>query len=476
MTARRHPQRLLIALICGLVGVEFLESGMFVFAATPIMKAIGAGPEQFALAQMAYAVGNVLMVATQQWMTRHFGYRRYLLLALLLFGLGDVGAALASNLPEMVGARLLQGTGGGAFFLSTRVLIPLLFPVPLQRLASYRFMLTIFGVGTLSPALAAMLVDRWGWPSIFWIQTPIVAVLAVGVQRLMPRELGKSIKPVRWSAVPIVLLLLAVGLVQWAFSAADHALLERPGQLALAALAGITLLGLFSLHQWRQDAPLLHLRELAHPGFVAGMGLFTAYYFVVNFNNYLFPQYAEHGLGLSAATTGWLNSFSGLVALVAVVLYRRYSAQVANKQALMLAGCLCMAASAWWMASLPAGAPAAALYAPLAIKGVFGALMILPVSALTWRALGDTHFAKGYQVKNVLRQMMVSLASAAAAVALQGERTAQRARLAHGTATAPGAHLDMQAYFLAGQRLYLWVAVLALLAMAVVAATRKQLR
>ena len=454
----RQKQRLLIALICGLVGVEFLESGMFVFAAWPIMKAIGAAPEQFALVQMAYAVGNILMIATQQWMTRHFGYRRYLLLALLLFGLGDVGSALASSLPEMVVARMLQGMGGGAFFLSTRVVIPLLFSVAMRPMASRAFLLTVFGVGVVAPVLAAMLVHHWGWQWIFWIQAPIVVVLAVGVQRLMPRHLGKSTQPVRWSIIPVVLLLLAVGLVQWVFTEANQ-LLQRPALLALVALSGVTLLGLFSLHQWRHDEPLLHLRDLANPGFMAGMGLFAAYYFIVNFNNYLFPQYAEHGLGLSMVTTGWLNTFSALVTFGAVVLYSLYSAKVANKRAMMLTGCLCMAASAVWMALLPAGSSVAALLAPLAFKGLFGVLMILPASALTWRALGEEHFAKGYQAKNLMRQMMVSFASAAAAVALHGG-------LAQGS---------MEAVFATGQQLYLWIAAMALLA-GVVVAVQKQLR
>lgn len=471
----RQKQRLLMALVCGLVGVEFLEAGMFVFAAGPIMKAIDAAPQQFAHVQVAYAVGNIFMIATQQWMTRHFGYRRYLLLALLLFGLGDVGAALATNLPEMIGARMLQGMGGGAFFLSTRVLIPLLFSVPMRPLASRFFLLTIFAMGMVAPALAAMLVEAFGWQWIFWIQAPIVVVLAAGVQRLMPRHLGKSAQPVRWSLIPLVLLLLAVGLLQWALSEADHQWLEQPGQLALVALAGLTLLGLFSLHQWRHDEPLLHLRDLANPGFMAGMGLFAMYYFIVNFSNYLFPQYAEHGLGLSILATGWLNSFAGLVTFVAVVLYSRYSAKVANKRALMLTGCLCMAASAWWMASLPIDASAAALCIPLAVKGVFGVLMILPLSALTWRALGDTHFAKGYQAKNMLRQMMISLASAAAAVALQGERMAQHARIAQGVDAVAGRHQDMRAVFLAGQNMYMWIGAMALLAAMVVVA-QKQLR
>ncbi|WP_460479062.1 MFS transporter [Comamonas humi] len=514
MTARplqqllhQQKQRLLIAVVCAMVGMEFLENGMFVFASSHILGAIGAAPQEFALVQMAYAVGNMLMVALQQWLTRHFGYRHYLLLALALFGLGDIGCALATNLPELIAARMLEGMGGGAFFLSTRVLIPLLFSPSLRPLASRCFMLSIFGVGVVAPVLSATLVDGWGWQWVFWIVLPIAAAAALGVRWLMPRHLGKSAQPVRWSLVPIVMFVLAVGSVQWAFSEARYELFDRPEQLALAVLAGITLLGLFSIHQWRHDEPLLHLRDLANTGFLAGLALYAMYYFIVNFSNYLFPQFAQQGLGIPVVTTGWLNSFAGAVSFVAVVLYIRYSARVANKRAMMMAGCLCMAAAAWWMASLPPDAPITALYGALAVKGLFGVLMILPVAALTWRALGDQHFAKGYQTKNVMRQMTVSLASAVAAVALQNGHLAQYSSLAgrispanpaavqwldqaqhrfeqlgysagqaHGAALAQlSAQVDRQAVFIACQHLYQGVAAIAVAA-AVIVMVQKRLK
>ncbi|WP_427308485.1 MFS transporter [Cupriavidus sp. H39] len=514
MTARQfqklvhqRKQRLLIAVICAMVGMEFLENGMFVFASTHILGAIGAAPQEFALVQMAYAVGNMLMVALQQWLTRHFGYRHYLLLALALFGLGNIGCALATNLPELIAARMSEGMGGGAFFLSTRVLIPLLFSASLRPLASRCFMLSIFGMGMVAPLLSATLVDGWGWQWVFWIMLPIAAAAAVGVRWLLPRHLGKSAQPVRWSLVPIVMFVLAAGLVQWAFSEARYELVDRPELLALAILVGITLLGVFSIHQWRHDEPLLHLRELTNPGFLAGLSLLAMYYFIVNFSNYLFPQFAQQGLGIPVVTTGWLNSFAGAVSFAAVVLYIRYSARVANKRAMMMAGCLCMAAAAWWMAALPPDASITALYGALAVKGLFGVLMILPVSALTWRALGDAHFARGYQTKNVMRQMMVSMASSVAAVALQNGRVAQYSDLtgrispsnpaavqwldqaqhrfeqlgysasqAHGAAFAQlSALVDKQAIFIACQHLYHWIAAIAAAA-AVIVMAQRQLR
>lgn len=201
--------------------------------------------------------------------------------------------------------------------------------------------------------------------------------------------------------------------------------------------------------------------------------MYAIYYFIVNFSNYLFPQYAERGLGLSPLTSGWLNSFSGLVTFGVVVVYTLYSARVTNKRPMMVIGCLCMAASAFWMARLPADATIWALLGPLAIKGLFGVMMILSIASLTWRGLDDAHFAKAYQTKNVMRQMMVSLATAAAAVALQHQRTAEQGKLIGGGVSDPASAVDMQAVFISSQHLYLWVAVLALIAGAIVLVQKK---
>lgn len=222
---------------------------MFVFAARPFLDALYAAPESFALIQMSFAVGNVLMVATQQWMTRHFGYHRYLLIALLLFAVGAVGCALSVSLPELIVAWMLLGMGGGAFFLSTRVLIPLMFPVETRPIASRFYLLTIFAMGAIAPLLSAALVVGPGWEWVFWIQLPIAAILVAGVFILMPPQFGKSADPVHWSFASILLLLLAFGSIQWALSEASYMMHDHPGRLAIAIVIGMSLLGFFSLHQ-----------------------------------------------------------------------------------------------------------------------------------------------------------------------------------------------------------------------------------
>ena len=503
----REKQLLLMWLLGALVGMEFLENGMFVFASSHILGGIGVAPREFAQVQAAYAVGSMLMIAMQQWLTRHFGYRHYLLLALLLYAVGDLASANANNLAELTSARLIQGLGGGAFFISTRVLIPMLFSPALRPKATRIFMLSIFSVGAIGPLLSAWLVDNWGWRWVFLIVLPFTVVFAIGVRALLPRHLGRSSTPVRWSIAPILLFILAIGCVQWSFSEARYALFDKPEHLALIVLVGVVLMGLFGIHQWKHDEPLLHLRDLMKPGFLVGIALYALYYFIVNFSNYLFPQFAEQGLRIPLITTGWLNSLAALTSLVVAIGYIKFAAKISNKRALMMAGCIAMAGACFWLSLVPPDAPYTALYGALIIKGFFGVLMVLPVAALTFRALGDNLFAKGYQSKNIMRQMMASFASAVAAVALQDSKFVQYTELigrvtpsnagantwlatmqshfeqlgysaaeAHGAALAEmSAVVNHQALFMACQNLYHWLAVVAAVA-AVVVMLQRHLR
>jgi MFS family permease len=413
-----------------LVGIEFTENGMFVFAASHIMGGIDAAPREFTQALAAYAIGSMLMIAMQQWLARHFGYRRYLSGALALFMAGALASASANGLTSLTAARLLQGFGGGAFFTSCRVLVPMLFaPADRPRALKY-FMLAVFGLSACSPVVAALLVDGPGWRWIFLSVVPLVAVALAATWTLLPDGVGRGGEPVRWAATPLLLFAAAITLVQMGLSEARYDVFAHPVHLVLTALAGIGLLGWFLAHQWSHHEPLLRLRELRHPAYLMGLVLYFLHYCLSNAGSYVFPIFAERGLGIPIATAGWLNTFSALVSLVVAYVYIKRGARLQRKKPIMAAGALAMAAAAWIFASMPPDAPAGALLAGLAAKGLFGVMLVLPVAGFTFRELGDERFAHGYQSKNLMRQLAGSFATALAAIALQNREFANQTQIA----------------------------------------------
>ncbi|MDR2851518.1 MAG: MFS transporter [Burkholderiaceae bacterium] len=427
--ARSAKKTLLMIAIALVVGVEFLENGMFVFASSHIIGGIDSAPREFATVLAAYATGSMLMIGMQQWLSRHFGYRNYLIGALTLFLIGALASAAAENLTGLIIARAVQGFGGGALFTSARVLIPTLFSVPERSRAIRFFMFGVFGAGACAPALSAALIDGPGWRWIFLAVVPLVLLAITGIWFLLPDRVGRGQAPVQWAAAPLLLFAAAITLLQLALSQARYDIFGHPEHLAITVILGTVLFLWFLRHQWNHREPMFKLRELAHPAYLMGLALYFMHYCLTNVSNYVLPIYAESGLGIPVTRVGWLNTFAATVSLVVAYAYVRLSPRMPRKKPLMVVGVLALALATWGFSSMPADAPARALLPMLAAKGIFGVLLVLPVAGMTFRELGDERFVHAYQSKNLMRQISISTATALAAIVLQNRQFANHAEL-----------------------------------------------
>jgi hypothetical protein len=305
---------------------------------------------------------------------------------------------------------------------------------------------------------------------------------------------------------PLLWFILAVACLQLAVSEARLDVLAHPLRLTLLIVAGIVLLAGFLWQQWRHPEPLLSLRLFLNPAYWVGLLLYALHYGIANFGAYLFPVFAQQGLGVPLRTTGWLNSFSAAVTLITAFIYSRFlSRRLKRKRPVMLLGVAFLIGASLWFAGMSADVSLGELMPGLVAKGIFGALLVLPAAGLTFRDLGDKRFTHGYQGKNIMRQLAVSSASALAAVVLQGRYHALQEKItgqldpartdvaqwadragawfaAHGYA--PGqAHsaamatlqqlVNTQAMLLACQDLYRWMAVAALGAAVIIIVQKK---
>ena len=395
-----------------LVATELVENSSFLFAAGAVAQGLAGGPQAFALVLAAYAAGSMVMIGLQQWLSRHLGYRRYLLASLGLFVLGALGSLLSHSLGGLLLARLVQGLGGGALFTSGRILVVLLFSRDDRPRALRRFIALLFGLGLLGPALAAALLQGAGWQAVFAAPLPLALISLLGVWRLLPDGVGRSAEPVRWHAGPVLALVAAAAALQLALSE-----LRALPQLRLAPWAGLALAGLLLLAAlgWRQRhhaQPLLHWRGLHHPGYLSGLAMYALYDLIASASGALLPVLAAQHLGLGMPTVGLLACLGALASWLAALAYLRHGARASSKRRLMAGGAVAMALACGWLAAVPAGAAWWQLLPAVLVKGVFGALFVLPLAGLTFRDLDDQRFAPGYQAKNLVRHLALPLGAA----------------------------------------------------------------
>ena len=428
------PHAGLVLLLPLLAATEFVENSSFVFASGRIVEGLGPHGPEFAWLLAAFLTGSMTAIALQQRVVHWVGYRRHLMLSLLLFQLGGLGAWLTDGFGSLLVYRLLEGLGGGALFTSGRVLIVLLFSGSARVQAVRRFISVLFGLSVLGPLLATVLLALNGWKAVFVAPLPLALLCGLGVWRWVPADLGRKPEPIR-AQLPLVLwLIIGIAFLQLGLSEARATPQWGVAHvIVLLAIGGLLFLAFWRHHE-RHPQPLFVWHGLRHPVYLMGLVFYGIYYLIANANAYLLPLFANHALGLSETAIGILSSASALITWVAAKGYIRFGARVQPKQKMMASAALLMALAglglAWFCFSGPAGVTQAGVYAlagALVAKGVFTALFVLPLAGLTFRELSDAHFGSGYQAKNMIRHGMISIGTAFASVATRTVATSPNA-------------------------------------------------
>lgn len=105
----------------------------------------------------------------------------------ITFGIGALLGALSGSLGMMLFARAVQGLGSSAMMATSQALIAQIFHGK-SRGKAFGAIGAVVAGGTLAgPAVGGILIQTWGWPSVFWVCIP---VCIVGVWRgiyLIPR-------------------------------------------------------------------------------------------------------------------------------------------------------------------------------------------------------------------------------------------------------------------------------------------------
>ncbi|MFH0515657.1 MFS transporter [Streptomyces sp. M41] len=243
------------------------------------------------------------------------GRRRMFVTAALLYAGSSLVGGFAQEPSVLIAVRAVQGVGGSLLFPATLALINTLYeegPVRNRALALWG----AAGAGGLcfGSLLGGVLVDAFGWTSVFFVNVPVAGAIALAGYRLFPAD-GDRDRSRRFDVAGaltatggltlLVFLLVHAPAVGWLSS----------GALASAG-ASVVLLVLFAVVERRSRDPLVPERLLRHGGLLAAMGVTALYSAAFSSLPYFLTLYFQRVHGYSALATG----FAFLVPAVVVAL------------------------------------------------------------------------------------------------------------------------------------------------------------
>lgn len=411
-----QPLRARLVALGAVTSVEFIENGMVMFAAGPIMAGLGLSVARFAFAYTLYGMAAIVMLFKHRWMVERLGYERFVMLSLLVFGAGSLLCALAPGFAAFCGGRLLQGLGGATFFTAGRMAINEL-PQEARFKGLLVFVGTLLGASALAPLLSALLLGAGGWRAIFAAGLP----LSLSVAWLARGRLARATTPPgerseeHWGW----LLWLCVGVFCLQYEIQAISLADRePAATSAVASVSVLMLVAFAWRQWCKERPLIDYRGLFQFRYLFGLGMYFFGYFLIGIAGLMLPILLHGVMALSLAESAAVCSLGMLatvaMALLHLALARRWPwhrAYMLGGLALYGGGCLTLAVNAaqpGWPGLLP-GALGIYLGIPLFLG---------PVAGGTFAALEARVFSHGYQVKNMVRQLGLSSSIALTTLAL----------------------------------------------------------
>lgn len=297
------PQRrnlIFVAIVLGML-LAALDQTIVATALPTIVANLGdAGHQSWVVT--SYLLASTIVTALVGKLGDVFGRKRVFQVAVVCFVVGSVLCGLAQSMAMLVGARALQGIGGGGITVTASALIGEV--VPLRERGRYQGILgAVFGVTTvIGPLLGGYFTDYLTWRWAFWVNVPISVIVIFVAAAAIP-ALTAGTKPAIDYAGIALIGLGAAGLTlatSWGGSLYPWGSPTIIGLFVGAAAALIA----FVIAERRAAEPILPIRLFASPvftvccvlSFVVGFAMLGAMTFL--------PTYMQYVNGVSATASG----------------------------------------------------------------------------------------------------------------------------------------------------------------------------
>jgi len=270
-----------------------------------------------------FMVAMTVSMLTTPWLLARYGYRGTYVGCMVLLLLGGVAGGLANDFGLVLAARVAEGLAAGVVQPIPAIIIMRAFAPNEQGRASGLFGMGVVLAPALGPSVGGVLVDMFGWRSIFFMVVPLCLLSLWLAYRYVPVTAPGGVAANRQGAALDWrgLLLGAVGTLCLLNGMVSLHSGQHAQALTLLAASSVALL-VFLAWQRRLaaqgGAPLMNLSLFNYRPFAMGSIVAFIYGTALFGSTYLLPVYMQLGLQLSASHVGTILLPAGLVLAVTI--------------------------------------------------------------------------------------------------------------------------------------------------------------
>ncbi|MBO8193209.1 MFS transporter [Streptomyces oryzae] len=306
------PRRWKALSVCLLVGFMSLLDVSIVNVALPaIERGLGATESALSWVVSGYALTFGLVLVPSGRIGDALGRRTAFLGGLVLFTVASMACGFAQGSGWLVGARLLQGVGGGLVMPQISGMIQQLFRGA-ERGKAFGMLGSTIGLSTaVGPLLGGLLIQVFGagegWRWVFFVNLPIGIIAFLLALRLVPRACAERDTEHRHTLDPFGVLLLGAGVLSVMLPLVQERQWPGQGKWLLIPL-GALLLGGFvwweRIYLRRGSEPLVDLRLFRDRSYSLGALLGLVYFAGFTTIFFIFTLFLQNGMRYTALQAG----------------------------------------------------------------------------------------------------------------------------------------------------------------------------
>lgn len=414
---RAYRWRVLLTVMLGTMAS--IMASTIVNVALPSMSAVfSLGQERAQWLSAGFMVAITVSMLATPWLLGRFGYRHTYFGAVALLMVASIAGGLGQSFQWVLAMRVVEGLAAGVLQPIPPVIVLHIFGREEQGKAMGLFGFGVVLAPAVGPGIGGVLVEAFGWRSIFFVVVPFCLAALALAYRYLPHaspgadELQRENR--RFDVLGLALLTVAVvsgmnGLVEL-----HHPSHQAEALLAVAAIAA----AMFLWRQLRAAHPLMDLglfdeqpfRMGACVAFIYGMALFGS--------TYLVPVFMQIALSLPPSQAGAVLLPAGVVLAFTLPVGGRLADRFAFNRMVAL-GVGLLALSFWLMLAV---GPATALVwiAAIAVVGRIGLGLVLPSLNLgAVRRLPMARISHGASTINFVRQLGGAVGVSLAGIVLE---------------------------------------------------------